>query len=230
MLIVIYLGSIAYYFGVVKRLELDVVDRYTRMDPGSDAFGANGVSGRSEDATTTNLSSKTGRTVPEAFTYVVLMATSVTGLVRSKVPVFLVVLHYLVVGLAIGSDSCGDTAGASGSGWFIGYLTCLLLGAFAYRFAASLRVKTGLGQAEHTAWAGNHAVISTLYLLSFVLIRAKPVKCFAGSGLALAYATSVPLLLLVNMYAVVSSYMWLRSYTPQQLVDMNVFPSDNKRD
>jgi hypothetical protein len=211
MLIFVYLGSLAYYFVVVRRIEnADAIGRFARMDPSADSIVPPSTSGSGAD-------------VPEAFAYAALMGRSVLALVRRKLPLTTIILHYLVVSLAVGNDGCDD----GHTGWFIGYLTTLLVLSFAYRFGATRRIRTGLGPAEHLAFAVNEAVQSSLYLLVFALIRAKPVKCLA-SGLSLAYATSVPLLLLVNLYAVCSSYLWLRTYTPRQLVDMQVFPNDKQ--
>jgi hypothetical protein len=157
--------------------------------------------------------------VPGSFAYGVLLMRCTLNLVRRKMPLTLVIVHFLFVDFGVGSDECGT----SPQSWFPMYVAALGVIAFAYRLIVSYRVRTGFSLYEHVAWCGNEAAQSALFLVVFVFLRAKVVKCLKG-GMALAYAASVPLLVLTNAYAVASSYLWLRTLAPAQLLDLAAFP------
>lgn len=216
MLVVLYLGSIAYYYGIVRRLEPSAVDKFNRMDV--NGSGSENVAPLVPDGDISAVGRGTGPGA--AFTHATLLGRATAALVRRKIPLTMILVHFLVVSLAIPGDACQD----GHTGWFTGYYVTLALCVAAFRYAMSRRVRTGFTGVERQVWAMSEALQSVLYFTVFVLLRGKPVKCFSA-GLALAYATSVPLLIATNMYAVAASYLWLRSYTVDQLVDMQVFPN-----
>ena len=109
---------------------------------------------------------------------------------------------------------------------FAVYWGTLVLGVFLYRV---LRTHTlhlpAVSRAERGTLALLVALLVALYACSVVLLRAKPVKCWGGAGLALAYATSGVLLVAVRLALFGITYVELRNCSLAELSRVNAYRS-----
>jgi len=153
--------------------------------------------------------------------YLLVLSSAVMLHARRKFPLFLFLVHLLVVSIAVPSESCAEL----NMGLVAAYGFVMLAAAFVYGAAIASVTRTGGSGAEKFAYALGEGFVMCLFLFSLILIRAKVVKCLPSAGLALAYATSVPLLYFTLILAVVSSYMLLRTYRTDELLQISELPS-----
>lgn len=160
---------------------------------------------------------------------------------RNKAPVAAILIHYLVVSTLIHDGLCDPTAMVSPESsrvLFYIYLACLHALVFGHAFYVAYRARFGAsgGRAparrlhnvsprERTVYALLVGLETTTLLFAVVMLRAKPLACFGGnSTLALAYATAVPLLILMQLLAAGTSYLMVRNYSLQNVYALTAPP------
>ena len=156
------------------------------------------------------------------YSYPVVLGTAVVLQTRQKTAVAALLVHWLVVSLAIGSDECASANLTA----FAVYWACLLLAAAAWRFVTVRHLAlTGTSPAERITLALGESLLTTVHLFAVVLLRAKPVKCYTGVGMTLAYAVAPALLMLVHALMLCTEYVRLRTLAPAQLMRLSASPT-----
>lgn len=157
-----------------------------------------------------------GTPAPSGFQYMEMMVRALAADTRRKFPLAEVLFHYAVVTFFIGGRGCDETNMTG----FTAYLCALLVFKFVRRVVQVRRYQLGISVNEKLFYALTEGLQATTLLFAIVLNRAKPVKCYAGTGVALAYAVSTPLLWFALVWGVVSSYLVLRNYSLDRLSEI----------
>jgi hypothetical protein len=237
LLIAIYASSIGYYtWRIVSskpHLDDDQIESFVSMTPVT-------TTAPTEEAALATANKEMEQVLAKKTNeqqYTLTLLSSVALHMRKKVPLMAIVFHFVVVALFVRTsggpnndvdDACNDTNYRPTL--FALYLAAIMTVTFVRGCVRGLATQLGhaSSRSERVAYALSEGLLSALLLFAFVLMRAEPIKCLEHGGLALAYATSVPLLLLAHALALVSSYLLLRTYSLSALQQLGEMPWSKK--